>query len=106
MLLAYLTQELTKRVAGEAGAPLLSAFVVGAAAWLYNRWWGGLAGVVIVPGLLQLAPGFLGNEAVLRLVRGDAPGGGGESFFRVLVVAVELATGLLLANLLLRRRPR
>lgn len=59
--------------------------------------------LMIVPGLLQLAPGFIGTEASLRLLRHGAAGGE-ATFFDVMLVAVQLGTGLLIADLLFRRR--
>jgi uncharacterized membrane protein YjjB (DUF3815 family) len=104
-ILAYATQELSKYVVGPHGAPLLSAFVLGTAAYLHAHASGRSVPVMIVPGLLQLAPGFLGTETVLQMIgRGPQAGPSGEGFFEVIEVAVQLATGLLLAGLLFRRR--
>jgi uncharacterized membrane protein YjjP (DUF1212 family) len=104
-VIAYGIQELTKVTIGPHGAPLFSAFVLGAVAYLHAHATGRTVPVMIVPGLLQLAPGFLGTKAVLQMIgRGSAAGGGGEGFFEVMLVAVQLATGLLLAGLLFRKR--
>lgn len=103
-LLAYGTQELTKVFFGDTGAPLACALVLGAAAYLQARLPGHVPATVLVPGLLQLAPGFLGTESVLHLLQGR--GGGDWTFFRVLLVALQLVTGLIVASVLFHRRPR
>jgi uncharacterized membrane protein YjjB (DUF3815 family) len=106
VLVAYVAQELTKRVVGERGAPIVSAFVLGAVAYLHAHATGRSVPVMLVPGLLQLAPGFLGTKAVLHLLgRAESTSAADETFFRVLQVAVQLVTGLLLASLLFNRRP-
>lgn len=107
VLLAYGVQELTKRVAGEHGAPVLSAFVLGAVAYLHARATGRAAPLMIVPGLLQLAPGFLGTKAILHLLQPQASvARDAEGFTQVLVVAAQLGLGILIADLLFRRRRR
>jgi uncharacterized membrane protein YjjB (DUF3815 family) len=104
-VLAYGAQEVTKRIFGAHGAPMLAAFVLGTAAYLHASTTGRSVPVMMVPGLLQLAPGFLGTESVLRLLRpGESQQAEEDSFFRVVVVALQLALGLLVAGLLFRRR--
>jgi uncharacterized membrane protein YjjP (DUF1212 family) len=98
---AWGAQELTKLVVGGRGSPLVASLALGTAGLLYARFPGRAAGTVIFPGLLQLAPGFLGTEAVLNLLRGH---GGDERFFDVLLTAVQLVTGLLIAEVLFARR--
>ena len=53
--------------------------------------------------MLQIAPGFLGTQAVLASLR---PGAGPrtESFFDVLVVAVQLVLGMMVASVVTRGR--
>jgi uncharacterized membrane protein YjjB (DUF3815 family) len=101
-LLAYGVQALTKLVVVEHGAPLVCAFAVGVAAQLYTRITKQPNAVVVVPGLLQLAPGFMGTEAVIRLLGGG--GSGSESFFHVMLVALQLVLGLLAASIVFGRR--
>ena len=103
VLIAYCSQELTKLVLGPSGSPFAAAFVLGVAAQLHARSSGHLVGAMLVPGLLQLAPGFLGTRAVLGLLAGrssDQP----AVFLDVFLIALQLATGLLVASLLFRRR--
>ena len=106
VVLAFGTQELTKAYFGGRGAPVVAAFMLGSAAYLQARIPGHVAFTVIVPGLLQLAPGFLGTEATFKMLTFD--GGSTEaSFFGVNVLAAQLGIGILASSLLLRkRRPR
>jgi uncharacterized membrane protein YjjP (DUF1212 family) len=104
-LLGYGAQELTKRLFGEEGAPMLSAFVLGAVAYLHARLSGRSTPVMIVPGLLQLAPGFLGTRVILHLLKpGESTVGAADGFLQVFVIALQLGIGLLIADLLFRRR--
>jgi uncharacterized membrane protein YjjP (DUF1212 family) len=103
-LLAHGTQMLTKLVVADRGAPLLTALVIGIAAQLYARKRGRLPAMVIVPALLQVAPGFIGTEAILHLLYDT--GSSNQAFWRVLLVALQLVTGLLVAGILMRPRPK
>ncbi|WP_164021669.1 threonine/serine ThrE exporter family protein [Pyxidicoccus trucidator] len=98
VMLAFGTQELTKLLVGGRGSPILAAFVLGVAGLLYARRPGRAATTIIMPGLLQLAPGFLGTQAVLALLQ---PGTSAtpERFFDVLLVAAQLVMGLVFASL-------
>jgi uncharacterized membrane protein YjjP (DUF1212 family) len=102
---AYVTQAATQLAFGEDGAPFASAFVLGVVGYLHARFVrGGIPATVIVPGLLQLAPGFLGTQAVFALLRDEA--GGHDTFFHVFLVAIQLGSGLVLASVLFARRRR
>ncbi len=103
VVIAYGSQELTKIWFGPRGSPFIAAFVLGAAAHLHRRWSGRSMATMIVPGLLQLAPGFLGTEASFKLLRHGATASD-ATFFDVMLVALQLGTGLLIAELLFRRR--
>jgi uncharacterized membrane protein YjjP (DUF1212 family) len=105
VLVAYGTQRLSKLVAGDVGSPFVTAFVLGAVAHLHARLPGHTAATMIVPGLLQIGPGFLGTEAAFHLLEGERGGASGsETFGRVLLVALQLGTGLLVASLVFSRR--
>ena len=58
---------------------------------------------MIILGLLQLAPGFLGTEATFKLMTIGAPSNS-ASFFGVIVLAAQLGIGILVAGLLFRKR--
>jgi uncharacterized membrane protein YjjP (DUF1212 family) len=99
-LVAFGAQELTKVVLGGRGSPLLSAAILGVVGSLYGRTPGSIRGTIVIPGLLQLAPGFLGTEAVFGLLRRGAPAAESARFFDVLMTALQLVTGLVLAEAL------
>jgi uncharacterized membrane protein YjjP (DUF1212 family)/uncharacterized membrane protein YjjB (DUF3815 family) len=99
---AYGAQALTRALFGGDGSPLVAALLLGVAANLQARA-GRLPAVVLVPGLLQLAPGFLGSEAVMGLLgRGGGPSG--PHLVDVLMTALQLVMGLVLAEVLSGRR--
>jgi uncharacterized membrane protein YjjP (DUF1212 family) len=106
-LFAFGVQELTKVIFGGRGSPLLSALLLGVASYLYARLTGKIPATFVIPGLLQLAPGFLGTQAMFDLL-----GGRGGSyveparFFDVFMTALQLVTGLLLADILAGRATR
>jgi uncharacterized membrane protein YjjP (DUF1212 family) len=103
VLCAYGAQEMTKLFAGDRGSPFLASLVLGAAAHLQARLPRHIPATMIVPGLFQLAPGSLGTQATLRLLQGSAEARGG--FVDVVLVALQLGTGLLVAGALFRRSP-
>ncbi len=108
-LFAFGTQELTKVLFGGRGSPMLSAFLLGIAANLYARLTDKIPATFVIPGLLQLAPGFLGTQAVFDLLGGaggSAVGAQEARFFDVFMTALQLVTGLLLADLLAGRAVR
>jgi uncharacterized membrane protein YjjB (DUF3815 family) len=106
-VLAYGIQELTKAVFGGSGSPLIAALVLGIVANLYGRIPGHIPGTVLVPGLLQLAPGFLGTQTVIGLI-----GRGGDAAvqparaFDVFIILLQLVLGLVLADVLVGRQSR
>lgn len=101
-VLAFGAVELTRRHLGAHGAPAAAAFILAAAASLQARIPGHIAFTVLVPGLLQLAPGFLGTEATFKMLTLGAPESD-ASFYGVIILAVQLAVGILAASLLFRK---
>jgi uncharacterized membrane protein YjjP (DUF1212 family) len=99
VLVAWGAQEVTKQLFGGAGSPFLATFALGLFAYLQARIPGHLPATIIFPGLMQLAPGFLGTEAVVALLR-PSQADPGSTFFHVLVVALQIVTGLLAASLI------
>jgi uncharacterized membrane protein YjjP (DUF1212 family) len=87
--------------------PELGAFVgalaLGLASNAYARALGRLEIVPLVPGMLLLVPGSLGFRSLSSLVGGETVLGV-EVAFRMTLIAMSLATGLLLANVLLPAR--
>jgi uncharacterized membrane protein YjjP (DUF1212 family) len=87
--------------------PELGAFVgalaLGLASNAYARALGRLEIVPLVPGMLLLVPGSLGFRSLSSLVGGETVLGI-EVAFRMTLIAMSLATGLLLANVLFPAR--
>ncbi len=86
----------------ELGA-FVGALALGVASNAYGRALGRLEIVPLVPGMLLLVPGSLGFRSLSSLVGGDTVLGV-EVAFRMTLIAMSLATGLLLANVLLPAR--
>lgn len=98
-LFAFGVQELTKLIFGGRGSPMLSALLLGVAANLYARLTDKIPATFVIPGLLQLAPGFLGTEAVFNLLAGAGGANLDQArLFDVFMTALQLVTGLLLAD--------
>jgi uncharacterized membrane protein YjjP (DUF1212 family)/uncharacterized membrane protein YjjB (DUF3815 family) len=105
VVIAYGAQELTRVPLGDRGAPIIVAFVLGLAAYLYARRPGRLPFTILVPGLLQLAPGFLGTKATFSLLTVGAQASS-TNFYDVILLALQLGVGILIAGLIFRHRPR
>jgi uncharacterized membrane protein YjjP (DUF1212 family) len=100
-LFAFGVQELTKVIFGGHGSPMLSAFLLGVAGDLYARLTDGIPATIVIPGLLQLAPGFLGTEAVFNLLAGSGGANLDQArLFDLFMTALQLVTGLLIADVL------
>lgn len=91
------------RALAQAGSPVLAAFagalLVGLAANAYAAWRSLPPAVVLLPGLLLLVPGSLGFQSINSFLMND-PLAGVEVGFRMVLIAVSLVAGVLLANLL------
>lgn len=87
--------------------PELGAFVgalaVGVGSNAYSRALARPAALVLVPGILLLVPGSIGFRSLSSLLERDTVPGV-ESAFRMTLVAVSLATGLLFSNVILPER--
>ena len=88
----------------ELGA-FVGALVVGVASNAYARAFNQPEVVPLVPGMLLLVPGSLGFASFASLLERDTISGV-EAAFRMTLVAVSLATGLLFANVVLPARRR
>ncbi|AFE06931.1 hypothetical protein COCOR_06444 [Corallococcus coralloides DSM 2259] len=101
VLLAYETQAVAKLLLGDRGSPMVAAFVLGVAGLLYGRGRDRMPMTVIMPGMLQLTPGFIGTEAIVALL-----GAGAEDarLFNVLLVALQLVLGLVFATVVVPPR--
>ncbi len=105
VVIAFGAQELTRLPLGDRGAPIAVAFVLGCAAYLYARRPGRVPFTILVPGLLQLAPGFLGTKATFRMLTVGAEASA-TTYFDVILLALQLGIGILVAGLLFKHRPR
>jgi len=104
-VIAYGSEELTRIVLGERGEPIVPAFVVGSAAFLYARLPGRSPITMILPGIRQLTPGFLATSATFSLLHVRA-GASAASFFGVVLLAIQLGIGITAAGLVFRRRAK
>ncbi|MHA7633446.1 threonine/serine exporter family protein [Corallococcus sp. M7] len=104
VLLAYGTQVVAKLLLGDRGSPLLAAFVLGVAGLLYGRGRDRMPMTVIMPGMLQLAPGFIGTEAIVALLGEGTAGAEDARLFNVLLVALQLVLGLVFATVVVPPR--
>jgi uncharacterized membrane protein YjjB (DUF3815 family) len=102
VLLAWGTQAMAKLLLGDRGSPLVAAFVLGVVGLLYGRGKGRMPMTVILPGLLQLAPGFIGTEALVALL--GVEGAEDARLFNVLLVALQLVLGLVFATVVVPPR--
>jgi uncharacterized membrane protein YjjB (DUF3815 family) len=105
VLFAWGAQEVTKLAVGGRGSPFVAAFLVALAGSLYGRLPGKVPATVMFPAVMQLAPGFLGTQAVLTSLRPDAVATP-ETFLDMLVVSVQIVLGLLVGAVAARGRRR
>ncbi|GMU09555.1 threonine/serine ThrE exporter family protein [Corallococcus caeni] len=104
VLTAYGAQALTKVLLGDPGSPLVAAFVLGVVGLLYGRGKQRMPMTVILPGMLQLAPGFIGTEAILALLGAGRAGVEDARLFNVLLVALQLVLGVVFATVVVPPR--
>jgi uncharacterized membrane protein YjjP (DUF1212 family) len=91
---------LGERVLGSQLGPFVGALLVGLAGNLYTRLRPGPAALLQVPGLILLVPGSLGYRSLSSLLESDVLSGVHAAFTATLV-AISLATGILIANVVL-----
>ncbi|NOK33902.1 threonine/serine exporter family protein [Corallococcus exercitus] len=104
VLLAYEAQAVTKLLFGGRGSPIVAAFVLGVGGLLYGRGRDRMPMTVIMPGMLQLAPGFIGTEAIVALLGAGSAGAEDARLFNVLLVALQLVLGLVFATVVVPPR--
>lgn len=91
---AYLTSRFAGASMGEELGAFLGAFVVSAGSNVLSRQFRRSSMVTVVPGLLILVPGSIGFRSVTSLL-GQQVEAGVSTGFRVLIVGISLAAGLL-----------
>ena len=84
---------------------LVGAVLVGVASNFFARVVRRPAAIVQMPGIMLLVPGSVGFRSVAELVQQDTLSGV-QTAFSMVLVAISLVTGLLLANVLLPPRKR
>jgi uncharacterized membrane protein YjjP (DUF1212 family) len=94
---AYATSRFAGRAMGEELGAFLGALVVSAGSNLLERWRRIAAMVTQVPGLLILVPGSIGFRSVTSLL-GNETVLGIDTAFRVALVGISLAAGILAGN--------
>lgn len=100
---AFLAGRWGVQVLGQELGSFSAAVVVGAGSNLFARLRRRPAIIMAVPGLILLVPGSIGFRGVTALVAHETVAGV-QTAFSVLLVAVALATGLLVANTLIPPR--
>lgn len=79
------------------------ALLTGVGSRLYSKFTNRPSQIALVPGLLLLVPGSIGLRSFTEMLEGEAISGV-EGVFRVALIAVSLASGILIARLITPRR--
>lgn len=97
--LAYLTSRIAGASMGEELGAFLGAFAVSAGSNLVARYLGRSPMITQVPGLLILVPGSIGFRSVTSFF-GQQVEAGVETGFRLAVIGISLAAGILAGNII------
>lgn len=107
IILAGALAFLGARVGGQLLGPELGAFGGGLLTGVGSRWYSRITNrpsqITLVPGLLLLVPGSIGLRSFTSMMEGE-PITGIEGVFRVGLIAVSIASGILIARLVTPRR--
>ncbi len=95
--LAYITARVAGGALGEELGAFLGALVVSAGSNISARWLKRSAMVTLTPGLLVLVPGSIGFRSVTFLLGSDVETGVATAF-RVALIGISLAAGVLAGN--------
>ena len=88
---------------GELGV-FLGALSVGIASNLYGRFLNRPSAVLLVPGILLLVPGSIGFRSVAAMLDKEIIPGI-ETAFKMILIAIALAAGILVAKIIAPPRP-
>jgi uncharacterized membrane protein YjjP (DUF1212 family) len=102
-LLAFASARAASGAIGVANGAFVGALAVGVASGLHSRWRDRPALVTSTPGIIMLVPGSIGFRSITDLLAND-PVRGSQTAFTMVLTAVALVTGLLMARLLVPRR--
>jgi uncharacterized membrane protein YjjB (DUF3815 family) len=95
---AFGSHQLSKLIFPPDGSAFLATFLLAAIAIGQYRLGGRLPAVLLIPGFLQIAPGFLGTESVLALLRPGVHHRADNTFFNVMLLALQLVVGMIVAE--------
>jgi uncharacterized membrane protein YjjP (DUF1212 family) len=104
-LVGFAAARVSARLLGPELGMFLGALGVGLTSSLVARWADQPVAITEVPGILILVPGSIGFRSITALLEKEVISGV-ETGFRVLLIAMSLVAGLLVANLLVRRPRR
>jgi uncharacterized membrane protein YjjP (DUF1212 family) len=96
----YFTSRLGGRFLGPELGTFAGAFAVGMGSNLYARVFDKPEAITEVPGILILVPGSIGFRGITAMLDNEVVSGV-ETGFRMLMIAVSLVAGLLIANLMM-----
>ena len=102
---SFTSSRLASLVFGPELGVLLGAWLLGVVGHLLARWRNEPSAVAIIPGMLLLLPGGLGFRSLSSLVAADVVSGI-QSGFTMLLIALSLVTGLMLASITSRSYAR
>ena len=103
-VMAFVIARAGARMGGSEVGVLAAAFAVGVTGNLYGRFLRQPAAVPVVPALVMLLPASLGVRSIATLLLARDVVSGMELAFTLVVLAMALAAGLLLANLVVPPR--
>jgi uncharacterized membrane protein YjjP (DUF1212 family) len=101
--LAFACARLGAQAMGPAIGAFTGALAVGVASGIHSRWRNRPALVTSTPGILMLVPGSVGLRSITDLLAND-PVQGLQTAFTMVLTAVALVTGLLMARFMVPRR--
>lgn len=104
-LIGYATSQVGGRVLGPELGMFLGAFAVGLGSNLFARAFDRPEAITEVPGILILVPGSVGFRSITALLDREVTSGI-ETAFQMLLIAISLVAGLLIANLVLPKPRR
>lgn len=99
-VVAFASMQAGQRALGAELGAVVGSVAVGILANAYERFGWGASQVPLTPGVLLLVPGSLGFQSMSALLDANTMAGV-ETAFSMLLTAISLAAGLLVANLLL-----
>lgn len=102
---SFTTSRLASLALGPELGVLLGAWLLGVVGHLLGRWRNEPSAVAIIPGMLLLLPGGLGFRSLSSLLAADVVSGI-QSGFTMLIIALSLVTGLMLASITSRSYAR